>query len=94
MIVTGFVANGAKVYISSRSKDVCDKVAKELSDKGKNLIKIQSIIEKLYTLILLKFVLGPGKAVSIPADLNHLNEVKRLANEIEKREGSKFQCRM
>ncbi|CAG8511693.1 17680_t:CDS:2 [Funneliformis caledonium] len=63
MIATGFIANGAKVYISSRSKETCDKVAKELSDKG------------------------PGKAVSIPADLQHLNEVKRLANEIKEREG-------
>ncbi|CAI2186904.1 10038_t:CDS:2 [Funneliformis geosporum] len=63
MIATGFIANGAKVYISSRSKDTCDKVAKELSDKG------------------------PGKAVSIPVDLQHLNEVKRLANEIKEREG-------
>ncbi|CAG8442126.1 8353_t:CDS:2, partial [Funneliformis mosseae] len=45
------------------SKDTCDKVAKELSDKG------------------------PGKAVSIPANLQHLNEVKRLANEIKEREG-------
>ncbi|CAG8514726.1 706_t:CDS:2 [Funneliformis caledonium] len=64
MIATGFIANGAKVYISSRSMDTCDKVAKELSDKG------------------------PGKAVSIPANLQHLNEVKRLANEIKKREGT------
>ncbi|CAG8699044.1 15566_t:CDS:2 [Funneliformis caledonium] len=64
MIATGFIANGAKVYISSRSKDTCDKVAKKLSDKG------------------------PGKAVSIPANLQHLNEVKRLANEIKEREGT------
>ncbi|CAB4402059.1 unnamed protein product [Rhizophagus irregularis] len=63
MIATGFVANGAKVYISSRNKDVCDKVAKNLSDKG------------------------PGKAFSIPADIQNLSEVKRLAGEIEKREG-------
>ena len=33
---------------------------------------------------------GPGKAFSVPADLQLLSEVKRLANEIEKREGSKF----
>jgi hypothetical protein len=39
MIATGFVANGAKVYISSRSKDACDKVAKELSDKGTIITK-------------------------------------------------------
>ncbi|CAO3691063.1 unnamed protein product [Rhizopus stolonifer] len=34
MIATGFVLAGAKVYITSRSADVCYKVAKELSDKG------------------------------------------------------------
>ncbi|KAG1141336.1 hypothetical protein G6F37_008221 [Rhizopus arrhizus] len=34
MIATGFVAAGAKVYITSRSADVCYKVAKELSSKG------------------------------------------------------------
>ncbi|CAI2166486.1 20625_t:CDS:2 [Funneliformis geosporum] len=63
MIATGFIANGAKVYISSRSRNTCDKVAKELSAKG------------------------PGKAVSIPADLQQLNEVQRLANEIKERDG-------
>ncbi|RUS27573.1 hypothetical protein BC938DRAFT_483056 [Jimgerdemannia flammicorona] len=30
MIATGYVAGGAKVYISSRSKDVCDKVSKRV----------------------------------------------------------------
>ncbi|CAO3624686.1 unnamed protein product [Cunninghamella blakesleeana] len=34
MIATGFVAAGAKVYISSRSGAVCEKVAKELTAKG------------------------------------------------------------
>jgi len=34
MIAQGFVANGAKVYISSRSAGVCDKVAAELSKIG------------------------------------------------------------
>lgn len=34
MIAHGFVANGAKVYISSRSAGVCDKVAAELSKMG------------------------------------------------------------
>ncbi len=34
MIARGFVENGAKVYISSRKKDVCDKVAAELSAHG------------------------------------------------------------
>ncbi|RUP06349.1 hypothetical protein BC936DRAFT_140373, partial [Jimgerdemannia flammicorona] len=62
MIATGYVAGGAKVYISSRSKDVCDKVAAELSSRG------------------------PGKCISIPADLQKLDEVKRLVAEIAKRE--------
>jgi NAD(P)-dependent dehydrogenase (short-subunit alcohol dehydrogenase family) len=34
MIAQGFVANGAKVYISSRKADVCDEVAAELSKQG------------------------------------------------------------
>jgi len=34
MIARGFVENGAKVYISSRKADVCDKVAAELSKVG------------------------------------------------------------
>jgi NAD(P)-dependent dehydrogenase (short-subunit alcohol dehydrogenase family) len=34
MIATGFVEAGARVYISSRKADVCDKVAAELSQKG------------------------------------------------------------
>ncbi len=34
MIARGFVEAGAKVYISSRKKDVCDRVAAELSKSG------------------------------------------------------------
>jgi len=34
MIARGFVTNGARVYISSRKKDVCDSVAEELSGMG------------------------------------------------------------
>ena len=34
MIARGFVANGAKVYISSRKADVCEEVAAELSKQG------------------------------------------------------------
>lgn len=33
MIADGFLASGAKVYISSRKADVCDATAKRLSDK-------------------------------------------------------------
>ncbi|KAF9150054.1 hypothetical protein BGX20_005812 [Mortierella sp. AD010] len=62
MIAHGFVANGAKVYISSRSAKVCDQVAEELNK------------------------LGQGQCISIPADLQSLDEVKRLVAEISKRE--------
>jgi NAD(P)-dependent dehydrogenase (short-subunit alcohol dehydrogenase family) len=34
MIARAYVVNGARVYISSRKKDVCDRVAAELSEKG------------------------------------------------------------
>src|SRR5262245_10274678 len=34
MIARGFVEAGAKVYVSSRKKDVCDEVAAELSKAG------------------------------------------------------------
>ena len=34
MIARGFVENGARVYISSRKAEVCDRVAKELRELG------------------------------------------------------------
>ena len=34
MIARGFVESGVKVYISSRKKDACDKIAQELSKSG------------------------------------------------------------
>ncbi|KAI9595557.1 hypothetical protein BDF19DRAFT_385114 [Syncephalis fuscata] len=34
MIAQGFIANGARVYISSRKADVCNKVAAELTKQG------------------------------------------------------------
>ncbi|KAL1919973.1 uncharacterized protein VTP21DRAFT_1119 [Calcarisporiella thermophila] len=34
MIATGFISNGARVYISSRSADVCEQVAAKLSKQG------------------------------------------------------------
>ncbi|RIB05409.1 short chain dehydrogenase/reductase [Gigaspora rosea] len=63
MIAKGFITNGATVYISSRSVNVCDQVAKELSAQG------------------------PGKAISLPANLQQLDECKRIIDEIAKREG-------
>ena len=40
MIAAGFIAQGAKVYISSRKADVCDAVAEEL---GPNCISLQDV---------------------------------------------------
>lgn len=34
MIVKGFVANGATVYISSRDEKTCEKIAAELTQQG------------------------------------------------------------
>lgn len=34
MIATGYVENGAKVYISSRKREVCDAIAERLSARG------------------------------------------------------------
>jgi NAD(P)-dependent dehydrogenase (short-subunit alcohol dehydrogenase family) len=34
MIATGYVENGAKVYISSRKAHVCDEIASKLSERG------------------------------------------------------------
>ncbi|KAK4514012.1 uncharacterized protein ATC70_006019 [Mucor velutinosus] len=62
MIATGFVSAGAKVYISSRSVEACEKVATELNAKG------------------------PGKCISLPADLQKADEVKRLVQELSEKE--------
>ncbi|KAL1921460.1 uncharacterized protein VTP21DRAFT_11176 [Calcarisporiella thermophila] len=62
MIASGFVSNGAKVYISSSTAEVCDQVADQLSQQG------------------------PGVCVSIPADLTKSEGIKRLVEELEKRE--------
>jgi NAD(P)-dependent dehydrogenase (short-subunit alcohol dehydrogenase family) len=34
MIASGYVENGAKVYISSRKRSVCDEIAAQLSERG------------------------------------------------------------
>ena len=48
MIAAGFIAQGAKVYISSRKADVCDAVAEEL---GPNCISLPQDVSTclLYT---------------------------------------------
>lgn len=48
MIAAGFLANGAKVYISSRKADVCDATAKRLSDEfGGECISIPGNLAEL-----------------------------------------------
>lgn len=47
-IATGFVAHGAKVYITSRDKKACDETAKELNALGKgSCIAIPADLSKL-----------------------------------------------
>ncbi|KAI7870740.1 hypothetical protein BDF14DRAFT_1768909 [Spinellus fusiger] len=62
MIATGYVQAGAKVYISSRSVENCEKVAAKLS------------------------ALGPGQCISLPTDLEIMENVKSLVAELSKRE--------
>lgn len=63
MISTGYVRNGATVYIASRDAKACEAVAAELTK------------------------LGPGKAFALPGDLQKLEDIKRIAEELGKREG-------
>ncbi|KAF8499448.1 NAD-P-binding protein [Gautieria morchelliformis] len=62
MIATGFVQNGCKVYISSRTAKECDATANELS------------------------ALGPGKCISVPADLQQFEQVRRLVDQLQSQE--------
>ncbi|KAI8971700.1 hypothetical protein BDF20DRAFT_885906 [Mycotypha africana] len=62
MIATGFVQGGAKVYISSRSVDACEKVAAKLT------------------------ALGPGQCIALPADLQKMEDVKKLVSDLSSRE--------
>ncbi|KAI8060239.1 hypothetical protein BC940DRAFT_246753 [Gongronella butleri] len=62
MIATGFVQAGAKVYISSRTVEACEEVAKRLT------------------------ALGPGSCHSLPADLQKLEEIKKLVETLSKLE--------
>ena len=57
MIARGYVENGAKVYISSRKAEVCDRVAEELSEYG--------------TCISLPFDLGGMDDVRTPPGIFH-----------------------
>ncbi|KAF2654454.1 NAD(P)-binding protein [Lophiostoma macrostomum CBS 122681] len=65
MISTGFVANGAKVYIASRDAAACAQACKELNAMGK------------------------GRAEYITADFYKEEDLKKLADGLQQREGSK-----
>jgi NAD(P)-dependent dehydrogenase (short-subunit alcohol dehydrogenase family) len=64
MISEGYVANGARVYISSRDAKSCEEACKEMNARG------------------------PGKAFAIPADFYKLEDCKKLAEELARREPS------
>ena len=82
MISEGYVANGAKVYISSRDAKACDKACAELNALGKQYY-ITSVI---WSFANISNHQGPGSAHAIPADFYKLEDCKRLAEEFRKRE--------
>ena len=55
MIAAGFLANGAKVYISSRKAEVCDATAKRLQEEyGGECISMPPIYQTLKVSIVLQ----------------------------------------
>ncbi|KAL8418885.1 hypothetical protein RB594_002186 [Gaeumannomyces avenae] len=89
MIAQGYVENGAKVYISSRDAASCEKAAKELTAKGEvthSLTHTHLFCSKLTDPPHTHQTPGPGSAVALPADLQSLDECKRLATELSARE--------
>lgn len=66
MISEGFVANGSKVYISSRDAKACEQACSELN------------------------ALGKGRAEYITADFYKEEDIKKLTEELQKREGSMY----
>ena len=63
MIASGFISNGATVYISARSAGPCDSAAAQLTK------------------------MGPGKCISVPADLSKDAECLRLVEAVKKGSG-------
>lgn len=74
-ISEGFVANGAKVYITSRDAKACEQACKELNALGM-LIQLQLIKLSKYSS---KGSPGKGSAHYITADFYKLEDCKRLA---------------
>lgn len=99
MISEGFVANGAKVYISSRDGKACDQAAKELTALGMHITSPLLIppSPSTHTIPLIRYEQPPtdsrqpgkpsgGSALSLPADLQSLDACKNLAAELAKLE--------
>ena len=78
MISEGFVANGAKVYISSRDAKACEQACKELNALGTSTLPSPPPF--------FLTIPGKGSAFAIPADFYKLEDCKRLADELKKRE--------
>ena len=66
MIAAGFLANGAKVYISSRKAEVCDATAKRLQDEyGGECISLPGDLSNLDCIDALRDMLPADEALDI-----------------------------
>ena len=66
MIAAGFLANGAKVYISSRKAEVCDATAKRLQDEyGGECISLPGDLSNLDGIDALRDMLPADEALDI-----------------------------
>ena len=77
----GFVQGGAKVYISSRSAKACDEVYN--SNVSRCAIRILNELNQVAAKLT---ALGPGKCIALPADLQNVEDIKKLVAELSKRE--------
>ena len=66
MIAAGFLAQGAKVYISSRKADACDAAAEELSQGGGTCISLPQDVSSVAgcQALLVHTVAPPERAIS------------------------------
>lgn len=62
MISEGYVANGAKVYISSRDAKACDKACAELNALGKQFYITSTIRRHLLTRLTMKALGQPMRS--------------------------------
>ncbi len=100
MISEGFVANGAKVYISSRDAKACEQACKELNALGKSAVpstdrdsctELRGISHGFFPSsnqipANTNILIGKGSAHAIPADFYKVEDCKKMAAELAKRE--------